>query len=218
MKLSSGSKVIDSILNGGYQTQMINTIYGVAASGKTTACLLAAIECAKKGKKVIYVDTESGFPVDRLKQLTKDYEKVLDKIFLIKANSFKEQSKIFSRLKDLASNQRVGLLIVDTIGSNYRTGKQDLKLKNRLFGRQLDILRGIYKVNNCIILLTNPVYSSLEQNKVKPVGGKSLVNRSKCMIQLDYQDGKRTIYLRKHPDIKKTSVDFIITNNGFENI
>ncbi len=216
MKFSSGTKLLDNLLNGGYQPQMINTIFGVAASGKTTACLLACIACANRGKKVIYIDTENAFPVDRLKQLTPDYNKVLEKIFLIKAKSFEQQSKVFTRLKDIAFNTNIGLIIVDTIGSQYRSDTQDLKLKNKVLGDQLDTLREIYKTSDCIVILTNQVYSNLKENEVKPIGGRTLVNRSRCMIQLDKVEEHRYAYLIKHPNENKNEIQFTITNKGFE--
>ena len=47
----------------------IKLIYGPAAAGKTTYCLLTSISMAKKGKKVMFIDTENGFSIERLKQL-----------------------------------------------------------------------------------------------------------------------------------------------------
>ena len=51
--ISSGSQLFDQLLNGGYETNVITTVYGPAGSGKSTLSLLAAIAMAKTGKKVI---------------------------------------------------------------------------------------------------------------------------------------------------------------------
>ena len=81
-KVKSGSKIMDLMLNGGYETDVITTVYGPAGSGKTILCLLCAINVARKGKKIIYIDTENSFSLERLKQIALDYKKVLDKIIL----------------------------------------------------------------------------------------------------------------------------------------
>jgi len=47
-KISSGSEVIDKLLDGGYG-KVVTIIYGPAASGKTTLAMLAAIQQAKQG-------------------------------------------------------------------------------------------------------------------------------------------------------------------------
>ena len=49
-RVSSGVKVLDNLLNGGYELDAITTIYGPAGSGKTNLALLAALEVAKQGK------------------------------------------------------------------------------------------------------------------------------------------------------------------------
>ncbi|MBW3023269.1 AAA family ATPase, partial [Candidatus Woesearchaeota archaeon] len=116
--VSSGSAAVDKLLNGGYEKDVITTIYGPAGSGKTLLCLLAAISIAKT-KKVIYVDSEGGFSVMRLKQLTKEHKKVLDNMLFLKPTNFKEQKKNFEKLKNLV-NDDIGLIIVDSISMLYR--------------------------------------------------------------------------------------------------
>src|SRR3989339_1589394 len=64
-KLKSSTFIIDQLL-GGYEKDIITTIYGPAGSGKTTLCLLCAMNTAREGKKVIYIDTENNFSVERL--------------------------------------------------------------------------------------------------------------------------------------------------------
>ncbi|MEK6827966.1 MAG: ATPase domain-containing protein, partial [Nanoarchaeota archaeon] len=78
-RLPTGSKILDGMLNGGYERDVITTLYGPAGSGKTVLCLLCAINVAKD-KKVVYVDSEGGFSLERLKQIAShighDYKKI----------------------------------------------------------------------------------------------------------------------------------------------
>ena len=112
-KISTGNLEFNQFLDGGYEKDVITTFYGPAGSGKTNLCMLAAVDAAKKGKKVIFIDTEGGFSVDRLKQLTS--EEVLQNILLMKATSFSEQQEVFNKLLDEVNKEGLGLIIVDSI-------------------------------------------------------------------------------------------------------
>jgi len=58
MKVSTGTVVLDTRLDSGYQADTLTATYGPASSGKTNYCLHAALQTVKDGKKVIYIDTE----------------------------------------------------------------------------------------------------------------------------------------------------------------
>ena len=67
--MKTGCEVLDELI-GEYKDE-ISLIYGVAGSGKTTIAKLVAIEEAKKSK-VMFIDTENVFCVERFKQLIGD--------------------------------------------------------------------------------------------------------------------------------------------------
>jgi RecA/RadA recombinase len=67
-KYSAGCKSIDELLGGGFESGTVTQLYGEAGSGKTNICLQAAVECARKGKKVIFIDSE-GFSPERFLQI-----------------------------------------------------------------------------------------------------------------------------------------------------
>ena len=102
MKISSGSTDLDEWLAGGYENDIITTLYGPAGSGKTNLCLIAAANLAKQGKKVIFIDTEGGFSVERLKQLTS--EEIMNNILLLKPTNFTEQREAFDKLLENLKN------------------------------------------------------------------------------------------------------------------
>ena len=56
-RISAGSYDLNRFLSGGYETDIITTIYGPAGSGKTNLCMLAAVSQAKKGNKIIFINT-----------------------------------------------------------------------------------------------------------------------------------------------------------------
>ena len=93
----------------------INLVYGESATGKTTLCLQIAGEKAINGK-VVFIDTENGFSLERFKQIyPEDYKERLNNINLVMVSNFDEQCKVFDTIKNV---KKVDIVIVDTIGMN----------------------------------------------------------------------------------------------------
>ena len=209
-KISTGSKVLDMMLDSGYEKDVITTIYGPAGSGKTVLCLLCSMNIARAGKKVVYVDTEGGFSLERLRQIashiSQDYKKILDNIIFLRPTSFAEQQKSFEKLRDIV-NDKIGLIVVDTVAMLYRLelGKsEDVQEVNRELGRQISYLTEIARKKNIPILITNQVYTNFDdRDKVNIVGGDILKYGSKCLIELQITpNGNRRCILKKHRSLQ----------------
>ena len=221
-RISTGCEFLDSMLNGGYETDAITTIYGPAGSGKTNLAMLAAVACADSNKKVIYVDTEGGFSIERLKQLCSEHKKILEKIVFLTPTSFEEQKKSIEKLKTLI-DQKIGLIIVDTISMLYRFERKigdDSGEFNRDLSVQVAQLTEITRKKNIPVLLTNQVYSSFQTTGVSMIGGDILKYGSKCLIELiPFSGGRRKAVLRKHRSLPvDTEVMFAIIEKGVEKI
>ena len=218
-KLPSGSKILDRMLSGGYDKDIITTIYGPAGSGKTNLVLLCAINVARNNKKVIYIDTEGSFSLDRLRQIALDYKKILGKMIFLRPTSFEEQKKDFEKLKDII-NDKIGLIIIDTIAMLYRIElgtSDDVYEVNRELGKQLSYLSEIARKKQIPVLITNQVYSSFEEkDKVNIVGGDLLKYTSKCLIELQITpSNNRRAVLRKHRSIpEEKEILFKIVETG----
>jgi DNA repair protein RadB len=219
-KIPSGSKILDLMLNGGYEKDIITTIYGPAGSGKTVLCMLCAINAVRNKKKVIYVDTENNFSVERLKQIAKyDYNKVLGGMIFLRPISFSEQKTSFDKLRSIVDN-KVGLIVVDTIAMLYRLelGKSsEIYSVNRELGLQIAYLNEIARKKHIPVLITNQVYADFEnKDQVKMVGGDLLKYSSKCLLELQATPaGNRKVILRKHRSIpEEKEITFKIVEGG----
>ncbi len=218
-KIPSGSRILDRLLCGGYEKDIITTIYGPSSSGKTTLSMLASIGIARSGKKIIYVDTEGGFSIERLKQIALDYKKILENMLFLKPTSFEEQKDCFNKLKNLIDDP-VGLIVVDTVGMLYRLeiGKSnDIYNVNRELGKQISYLTKIARIKNIPVIITNQVYADFEnKDKVNIVGGDILKYGSKCMIELQATNlGNRRAILKKHRSIEQEKeITFKIVQGG----
>ncbi len=218
-KVPTGSKILDRMLNGGYETDTLTTVYGPAGSGKTVLCLLCATKVARKNKKIIYVDTEGSFSLERLKQIAPDYKKILGNIVFLKPTSFEDQKKSFEKLKELV-NDKIGLIVLDTIAMLYRLelGKnEDVYSVNRELGRQLAYLTEIARKKHIPVLISNQVYSNFEnKDQVNIVGGDLLKYSSKCLIELQITPSRnRRAILKKHRSIaEEKEITFKIVEGG----
>jgi DNA repair protein RadB len=200
--INTGLEEFDRFLGGGFEKEVISTIYGPGGSGKTNICILMMVNVVKQGKKVIYIDTESSFSLSRMMQVDKDYEKTLKNVLFLKPVSFEEQKEAFEKLKDIV-NDEIGLIIVDSIAMLYRLefGKsQDIYEVNRELGAQISYLSEIGRKKKIPILITNQVYSSFDdREEVKLVGGDILRYGSKCLLEIKKgKNNVRIAIIRKH--------------------
>ena len=236
-KISAGSYDLNKFLFGGYETDIITTLYGPAGCGKTIFCILVAVSQAKKGNKVFFVDTEGGFSIDRINQiLNKDkelLEQTLGNILLLKPTSFEEQELSFGKLNRQIKQGDVSLIIVDSMAMLYRleladairTG-EDKRIRevNHKLAKQLQLLNEIARKQQIPVIVTNQVYSEFvkdvkdlkdeETRKISMVGGDLLKYWSKCLIELQNYRSKRKIILQKHRSLPQKELSFEITNLG----
>ncbi len=232
-KISAGSFDLNKWLYGGYEKGIITMIAGPPASGKTNFVLLASCSQAKKGNKVIFIDTESGFSSERVRQIVgEEYKEILKNILLLNPTSFNEQKKIFIKLLDKIKKENVGLIVVDGMAMLYRLKlgntvklKDENKIKevNREVARQMRVLAEISRKQNIPVLITNQVYhgflSEEEWKKgIKPeaniVGGDLFKYWSKAIIELKNENGKKKAILLKHRSMPKKEMSFEIRHNG----
>ena len=137
---------------------MIISYYGPNASGKTTFAKCDAVELAKQGKKIVFIDSENGFSVDRIKQIAgNDYKKCLDNILLFKIKSFKEQQEAIKNLEKIKN--KISLVIIDSFNAYYRRlFNSKPALAKSMLNSQLKILEKL----NIRVILTNQVFDNLD--------------------------------------------------------
>lgn len=233
-KISSGSYDLNKWLYGGYEKDVITMIAGPAGSGKTNFTILAACSQAKKGGKVIFIDTEGGFSVERVKQVvgSENSEEVLKNIFLLGPVSFEEQKKAFGILLSKLKTEQIGLIVVDGMAMLYRLelgdaikSKDDERIRqvNRDTAKQMRVLAEIARKKNIPVIITNQVYNEFVseedwkkgiRGEINLVGGDLLQYWCKCIIELKNESGKRKSVLLKHRSLPLKELNFEIKNDG----
>lgn len=232
-RVSAGSYDLNKWLYGGYERGVISMIAGPPASGKTNFTILAACSSAKRGEKVIFIDTEGGFSPERVKQIVgENYKDILGNILLLNPANFDEQKEVFEKLLKTIKKEHVGVIIVDGMAMLYRLElgdalkeKDDDRVKgvNREVARQMRILAEIARKQDIPVLITNQVYNEFlsredREKGFKPgvnlVGGQLFKYWSKTIIELEYDGGKRKAVLSKHRSLPRRELAFYIKDKG----
>jgi DNA repair protein RadB len=224
-KISSGCAAMDWLLEGGYEKDVLTTIFGAPGAGKTNFLLLAIANSADlANKKIVYIDTEGNFSLSRFRQIAPEYEEALKRIIFLKPTTFEEQRAAFDKLRRIV-NEKIGIIILDSAAMLYRLelGKtRDVFNVNRELGLQLSYLTEIARKKAIPILVTNQVYADVEtgeEGKTKMVGGDILRYASKCLIEIKkLAGGKRVAILQKHRSLPEKEVMFRITDTGAEQV
>ncbi len=201
-RISAGSYDLNKWLYGGYESGIITMIAGPPGSGKTNMAILTACSQAKKGNKVIFVDTEGGFSSDRVKQIVgENFEEILRNILLISPSNFEEQKKFFLNLNNQLKKEQIGLIAVDGMAMHYRLELGDAKIRgserfcrernesnersrevegireiNREVAKQMKLLAEISKKQNIPVIITNQVYKGFQTEEDWKKGVERTVN------------------------------------------
>ena len=228
----TGSYDLNKWLDGGYEKDVVTLLYGPYASGKSNFVTLASCHNAKKEKKIIFVDTEGSFSIDRVRQIAGGIpEMVLKNIVILKPTSFKEQMNVFLKIGKELKSKNIGLIVVDSMTMFYRLeladarkiGFEDVKKVNSDLNKQMQILNEIARKHEIPVLITGQVYSEFlseedwlagKKASVGVVGGNLLKYWCKCIIELQNLDGKKRAIIRKHRSLPEKTLNFEILNEG----
>jgi len=215
--LKLNCKPLDNLLGGGIESGIITEVYGESGSGKSNFCLQATRECASKGKKIAFIDTE-GVSIERINQICKkeyNFKKILTNIMFFTPNSFDCQEKM---IKEAINISDLELLVVDTLNLFYRMNlEEDKDATMRSFLRQMGSMQMAARKKDIFILISEQVYTD-KNGEIKPFTHRETEHIIKASIKLEKIGiGKRNAMIMKHrsqPEGKTTS--FNITSCGLE--
>lgn len=216
----------------GIEPKAVTNFYGAPGTGKTNLCLLAASDCARKGGRVVFIDTEGGFSLERLRQVApNDYEQILKSIELVEPKTLKEQTDIVRKLAE----RKPDLVVLDSSVALYRVECAEVKesqngkrkkpendsvmVANRELSKQLSVLSALARERNIPVIITTHAFRSWGNGSYDVVGGDAIRYWSKAIVYLEKtgKTSERKATVMKHRSLPEGgSVKFMLVQDGIK--
>ncbi|GAB5358355.1 hypothetical protein AAMO2058_000450400 [Amorphochlora amoebiformis] len=232
--LTTGSKELDKLLNGGIETGSITEIFGEFRTGKTqlchTLCVTSQLSIEDGGAegKTLFIDTEGTFRPERLVRIAEKYglkaEDVLDNVAYARAYNSDHQNQLLLQASAMMIESRYALVIVDSATALYRTdyqGRAELAMRQMHLAKFLRSLAQLADEFGVAVVITNQVVSSVDgasmfvSNPIKPVGGNIMAHAS-C-TRLSLRKGRNNVRVCKifdSPCLPEAEAMFTINDDG----
>ncbi|CAH3179558.1 unnamed protein product, partial [Porites evermanni] len=197
LMVTTGSKELDKLMQGGIETGSITEIFGEFRTGKTQLCHTMAVTCQLPVEyggaegKCMYIDTEGTFRPERLVAVADRYglrgEEVLDNVAYARAYNSDHQSQLLLNAAAMLAESRYALLIVDSATALYRTdysGRGELSARQMHLARFLRTLLKLADEFGVAVVITNQVVaqvdgaSMFQADPKKPIGGNIMAHAS----------------------------------------
>lgn len=195
--ITTGSKELDKLMQGGIETGSITEIFGEFRTGKTQLCHTMAVTCqlpidhgGAEGK-CLYIDTEGTFRPERLLAVAERYglsgQEVLDNVAYARAYNSDHQSQLLLLASAMMAESRYALMIVDSATALYRTdysGRGELSARQMHLARFLRTLLKLADEFGVAVIITNQVVaqvdgaSMFQADPKKPIGGNIMAHAS----------------------------------------
>ncbi|BAF29825.1 DNA repair protein RAD51 homolog B [Oryza sativa Japonica Group] len=202
IQVTTGSRELDKILDGGIETGSITEIYGEFRSGKTQLCHTLCVTCqlpldqgGGEGK-ALYIDAEGTFRPQRLLQIADRFglngADVLENVAYARAYNTDHQSRLLLEAASMMVETRFAIMIVDSATALYRT---DFSGRGELSARQMHLakfLRSLQKLADefgVAVVITNQVVAQVDGAamfgpQIKPIGGNIMAHASTTRLFL----------------------------------
>ncbi|KAK8809518.1 hypothetical protein WA158_000461 [Blastocystis sp. Blastoise] len=238
IKITTGSKELDTLLGGGIETMSITEVFGEFRTGKTqlahTLCVTTQLPSEMHGangkvtrpQRIIEIANRYGL----------NGEDVLDNILLARAYTHEQQMDIITAAaaKIVEDEAPYHLLIVDSVTALFRvdySGRGELSERQQKLNRHMSALKkhihsfynynNLYNKFNIAVLIVNQVTadpgaaSMFVKDTKKPIGGNIIAHASTTRLYLRKGKGEQRICkIYDSPDRPESEATFAIGTLG----
>lgn len=230
-KLTTGSKMLDELLGGGFETQSIVELFGEFGSSKTQIahqlCVNVQLPKEQGGLEAhaFFVDTENTFRPERIVQMAEAYDldpnEVLEKIHVARAYNSSHQMLLIEKVMDLSREIPAGLLVVDSLTAHFRAeyvGRGALADRQQKLNKHMHDLLRWGDLNNGVVCVTNQVSAKPDTffgDPTRPIGGHIVGHTATFRIYLRKSKGpKRIARLIDSPHLPEGEAVFTVSEKG----
>ena len=234
-RITSGSKELDTLLGGGFESDSITELFGEFRTGKTQICHTLCVTCQLPKSdgggegKAIYIDTEGTFRPEKLALIAErfglDPKETIENVYYARAYNSDHQQRLLVQVCALMCEQKFSLLIVDSATALYRTdytGRAELSNRQISLGRFLRNLQKIADEHKIVVVITNQVVATVDGNAFggndkKPIGGHIMAHA--CQTRLYLKKGlkqNRICKIYDSPSLPEAEASYSITDRGID--
>ena len=236
IKISSSSKELDKLMDGGFETGCITEVYGAYGSSKTQIAHQLAVNVqlpkdqgGAEGEAV-YIDTENTFRPERITQMAKgmglDPEKVLENIKVARAFNSDHQMILAEKVEDLIKKGvNVRLVVVDSMTAHFRAefiGRGTLAERQQKINKHMHVLQRLADRYNFVVLVTNQVMARPDMffgDPTEAIGGHIVGHNSTFRIYLRRgKKGSRVAKLVDAPNLPEGEAVFQVLEEGIRDL
>jgi len=236
LRLTTGSKAIDELLDGGLETQTITEFYGEYGSGKSQLCHQMCVnvqlppERGGMGSGALYIDTENTFRTERIVQMAQHLglnpEEVVKNIIFAEAYTSDHQMFLLENADEIIKENNIRLIIVDSLTSHFRSeylGREMLAERQQKLNKHMHRLIRLARAFNAVAVVTNQVMAKPDVffgDSVHPVGGHIVAHTShtRMFLRKSSRGPTRIARLVSSPYLPEGERVFKITENGVEDL
>merc|ERR1712002_1122081 len=234
IQVTTGSKELDKLLQGGIETGSITELFGEFRTGKSQLCHTLAVTCqlpidmgGAEGK-CLYIDTEGTFRPERLLATAERYglsgNDVLDNVAYARAYNSDHQTQLLIQAAAMMAESRYALCIVDSAMALYRTdysGRGELSARQMHLARFLRMLLRLADEFGVAVMVTNQVVAQVDgaamfsADPKKPIGGNIMAHAS--TTRLYFRKGRaeqRICKIYDSPCLPESEAIFAINADG----
>lgn len=230
-RITSGSKALDELLGGGFESQAIIELYGEFGSGKTQIAHQLAVNVTRPrddgglAGETLWIDTENTFRPIRIKQMAThlelDSDKILKTIHVARAFNSHHQMLLIEKAMEEAEKFPIKLLVVDSMTGHFRAeyiGRGALAERQQLLNKHMHDLLRFGDVHNAVICVTNQVQAKPDAffgDPTRPIGGHIVGHTATFRVYLrKSKGGKRIARLTDSPNLPEGEAVFVVTGDG----
>ena len=236
LRLTTGSKVLDKLVDGGLETQTITEFYGEYGSGKSQMCHQLCVNVQLPPERgglnggALYVDTENTFRLERIVQMSKflglDPEIVVKNIIYAEAYTSDHQMFLLENADEIIKANNIKLIIVDSLTAHFRSeyiGREMLASRQQKLNKHMHKLIGLARAFNAVAVVTNQVMSKPDQffgDAIHPIGGNIVGHTSHTRIYMRRapHGPVRIARLVSSPYLPEGEEILKVTENGIEDV
>jgi DNA repair protein RadA len=235
-RLTTSSRVLDELLDGGLETQILTELYGEFGVGKSIIChqlcanVQLPIEQGGLNGTALYIDTEQTFRPEWIVRMANhlglDPDRTMKNITYAEAYNSDHQILLLEKADELIKERNIRLIIIDSLTAHFRSeylGREMLAERQQKINKHLHKLTRLARAFNAVGVVTNQVMARPDEffaNVVSPIGGHIVAHTTHTRIFLRKAPSGpvRVARLVSSPYLPEGERVFKITENGIEDI